>query len=195
MCFPAFIPPKQERAAALAPRAAVCPDLIWKNTVISSRSWLQSRDQAVAPHRDTKSQGSPVAQQPGQRGCHLGLPAVRSQVSGSFGAMPAPPDGSRRRSQAGLKVRGLRQGARDKRPQGNGGVSTTSLCLCHRDLASGGAEPGPGVPPLPGPRDVWMLRARRRRRRSAGPRWDIDCGDTTGHGGGRVGPGSVSTAG
>lgn len=40
----------------------------------------------------------------------------------------------------------------------------------------------PGGSPSP-PRDARMLRARR----SAGPRCDIDCGDTTGHGGGRAG--------
>lgn len=90
--------------------------------------------------------------------------------------MPAPPDASQRRSQARLKVHGLRQGVGDKNPQGNGGVTTTSPCLCHRDLGARGC-------PRVTPRDARMLRARR----SAGPRCDIDCGDTTGHGGGRAG--------
>lgn len=95
--------------------------------------------------------------------------------------MPAPPDASQRRSQARHKVHGLRQGVGDKCPQGNGRATTTSLCLCHRHLASGGAELGTGVrwagvpPGSRGVRDVWMLRARRCRQRSARPRCDIDC--------------------
>lgn len=102
------------------------------------------RDQAVAPHRDPKSLESLVAQQLGQRVCHLGLPAVRSRVSGRFGAVPAPPDASRCRSQPRHKVHGLRQGVGDKCPQGSGGVTTTSLCPCRHDLAV-----GEGPPPAP----------------------------------------------
>lgn len=128
----------------------------------------------MLPHRDPKCLGIPVAQQPGHRGCHLGLPAVRSQVPGRFGAVPAPPDASQCHSQARHKVHALRQGVGDKCPQGNGGVTTTSPCLCHRDLASGGAELGPGVPgqgPHPAPGAEGCADAPG----SARPRWDIDC--------------------
>lgn len=40
---------------------------------------------------------------------------------------------------------------------------------------AGPGVPRAGVPRLRGVGDVWMLRARRCRQRSARPRWDIDC--------------------
>lgn len=177
MSFPAFIAQKQERAAALAPSAAVCPvDLKWEERRDFLPGKREPGDRAVAPHRDPKCQGSPVAQQPERRGCHLALPAVRSQVSARFGAVPAPPDASRCRSQARHKVHALRRGIGDKCPQGSGGVTVPlSPRLCHRRGRNGPGVPWAGSPRLPALGDVRMLRARSCRQRPARPRCDIDC--------------------
>lgn len=141
--FPSFYPPKAGECSRSGARCCPWPRFKKGGTPrFPPGADSRAGDQAVVPHRDPKSQESPVAQQLEQRVCHPGLPAVRSRVSGRFGAVPAPPDASRCRSQPRHKVHGLRQGVGDKCPQGSGGVTATSLCLCHRDLAV-----GTGVPP------------------------------------------------
>lgn len=146
--FPNFYPPKQERAAALAPGAAVCPLCPVDLKREEHRDFLPelTPDQGIRQwyRTGTRNAGGARWHRAGAGECHPGLPAVRSQVSGRFGAVPAPPDASQRRSQARHKVHGLRQGVGDKCPQGNGGVTATSLCLCHRGLGGGGAERGRG---------------------------------------------------